>query len=126
MTEKSQTHSAEFDTEKARETAEAFMTLWQQRWHEMMQQNGWPTDMQVPNMGQMPFMSPFMGGFGQGFSQSSDAARIDALEKRIAALEKQLKSAAAKRPIPSRTKPAPKTRNAGAAQKKPARKHAKG
>jgi len=105
MTDKTQTHSFEFDSE-------AFAKLWQQKWTDMLKEKGWPENMAMPGMGQMPFMMPFMPNFS-GFGVPAANAmqtRIEALEKRIAVLEKQLK-----------TKPKMTQRNKAVA-KKPTRK----
>lgn len=85
MTDKTQTHSFEFDSE-------AFARLWQEKWAAMLKEKGWPENMAMPNMGQMPLMMPFMPNFS-GFGTPDNGAmqnRIEKLEKRIAALEKKL------------------------------------
>jgi hypothetical protein len=81
MTKKTQTESPQFDPE-------AFMKLWQSKWSEMMKEKGWPENAAMPNMGQMPFLMPFMPNFS-GFGGAADT-RIEELEKRVAALEKKL------------------------------------
>jgi len=85
MTKKTQTESPSFDTE-------SFMKLWQQKWAEMMKEKGWPEGTTMPNMGQIPFLMPFMPNFS-GFGAATDNAmqsRIEYLEQRVALLEKKL------------------------------------
>jgi hypothetical protein len=81
MAKKTQTESPPFD-------ADEFMKLWQGKWAQMMKEKGWPENMAMPQMGQMPFFMPFMPGFS-GFGASPDN-RIAELEQRIAALEKKM------------------------------------
>ena len=90
MKKKTQTESPGFNPDE-------FMKLWQAKLAEMMKEKGWPEGMQIPNMGQMPFLMPFMPNFS-GFGTSVDP-RIEELEKRISALENKLVQ---------RTKPAAK------------------
>jgi len=82
------------------------MRLWQQKWAEMLKDKGWPEGMAMPGMGQtmghMPFMMPFMGGFGGG--DPALVQRIEALEKRVAALEKKPVKRQAKKPAAPKAK----------------------
>lgn len=85
MTDKTQTHSFQFDSDQ-------FMKLWQDKWAEMLKEKGWPETMAMPQMGQMPFMMPFMpnfGGFGAAPDNTALHNKIAELEQRIATLEKK-------------------------------------
>lgn len=75
-------------------TAEAFMKLWQDKWAEMLREKGWSAEFAMPGAGHMPFMMPFMAGFGAPPAPATApdellVARIELLEKRIELLEKQ-------------------------------------
>lgn len=120
MTDKTQTHSFEFDSD-------AFAKLWQEKWNAMLKEKGWPEHLAMPNMGQMPFMMPFMPNFGGFGAPNGDAMqnKIVELERRIAALEKQL---SAKTEMVRRTKTASQNtvkKTAAKAPKKPTKKTAK-
>ena len=83
--------SKEKKTQSPGGSPEDFVQLWQQKWAEMLKEQGWPEGMAMPGMGQamgqMPFMMPFMSGFGG--SNAELLQRIEALEKRLAMLEKK-------------------------------------
>lgn len=101
MTDKTQTHSSDF-------SAEAFTKLWQEKWADMLREKGWPEQMAMPNMGQMPFMMPFMPNFS-GFGDNAMQNRIAELEQRIVVLEKKLQAKAKPASkMPQRNKAAPK------------------
>jgi hypothetical protein len=96
MAKKTQTESPAFNPDE-------FAKLWQDKWAQMMKEKGWPEGTAMPNMGQMPFLMPFMPNFS-GFGAATDNAmqsRIEELEKRIARLEKQM----AQRSKPATKKP---------------------
>lgn len=67
-----------------------FATLWQQKWADMLTEQGWPEQSAIPSVGQMPFMMPFMMpnmASAQTGSTQTDGAAIQQLQQRIAQLE---------------------------------------
>lgn len=66
-----------------------FAALWQQKWQEMLQEQGWPEQAAMPSVGQMPFMMPFMmPNMGMPTAATGmDSAMLQNLQQRILQLE---------------------------------------
>ncbi len=79
------------------EIAQAFMQLWQEKWNDTLREKGWPDSAPTPGLGQMPFFNPFMPMNGFTAAATTENDTIQKLEARVAALEKRLAVAPAKK-----------------------------